>query len=472
MAEMEVSDGDERVTLVRLESRDEDEDDADEVGDAPPSPPRDPPSPREVGTRSGAAAASPAARVAVLVPFREDGTGRAAQLSSLLARLATLFPDPDQCVVVVAEQSADGRKFNRGQLLNVAFAHLRASRPEWISGDTLYCFHDCDMLPAPSLAHHYLRPRPLLPESERTPLGPFVRVLTAAGSRYDHDACFGGVTLYDAPGFLATNGYPNGFWGWGGEDNAQFLRCARARLWLERVHRCAFDDLEGLDTVEEKLAALDVAGARCAAKDKRRLLRRNAAGDAWTRDGLADVRFEIEGDEIQLGGESNSDTNDGSSPSPRGVRFVARLLAGRWDELRCVECGERKGPDGYAASQYRTAMFWAKKTKHEAGHEEERIPTRCHWDERGAASGEATIEAEGEGEGETGTESSPGRKRGARCLECVAKDPRTVASRRNAKVNKRDVSRVTCVGCGAVHESRNELFAHLRSTACGQANEA
>lgn len=465
MAEMEVSDGDERVTLVRLESRDEDEDDADEVGDAPPSPPRDPPSPREVGTRSSAAAASPAARVAVLVPFREDGTGRAAQLSSLLARLATLFPDPDQCVVVVAEQSADGRKFNRGQLLNVAFAHLRASRPEWISGDTLYCFHDCDMLPAPSLAHHYLRPRPLLPESKRTPLGPFVRVLTAAGSRYDHDACFGGVTLYDAPGFLATNGYPNGFWGWGGEDNAQFLRCARARLWLERVHRCAFDDLEGLDTVEEKLAALDVAGARCAAKDKRRLLRRNAAGDAWTRDGLADVRFEIEGDEIQLGGESNPDTNDGSSPSPRGVRFVARLLAGRWDELRCVECGERKGPDGYAASQYRTAMFWAKKTKHEAGHEEERNPTRCHWDERGAASGE--------GEGETGTEgSSPGRKRGARCLECVAKDPRTVASRRNAEVNKRDVSRVTCVGCGAVHESRNELFAHLRSTACGQANEA
>ena len=68
--------------------------------------------------------------MAVLVPFREDGTGRAAQLSSLLARLATLFPDPDQCVVVVAEQSADGRKFNRGQLLNVAFAHLRASHPD------------------------------------------------------------------------------------------------------------------------------------------------------------------------------------------------------------------------------------------------------------------------------------------------------------------------------------------------------
>ena len=475
MAEMEVSDGDELVTLVRLKSRDEDEDDAEEVGDAPPSPPRDPPSPREVGT---SAAAAPSARVAVLVPFREDGTGRAAQLSSLLARLATLFPDPDQCVVVVAEQSADGRKFNRGQLLNVAFAHLRASHPEWISRDTLYCFHDCDMLPAPSLAHHYLRPRPLHPESNPPPLGPFVRVLTAAGSRYDHDACFGGVTLYDASGFLATNGYPNGFWGWGGEDNAQFLRCARARLWLERVHRCAFDDLEGLDTVEEKLAALDVAGARCAAKDKRRLLSRNARGDAWTRDGLADVRFEIEGDEIQLGGGPSADANHGSSPSPspspRGVRFVARLLAARWDELRCVECGESKGPDGYATSQYRTAMFWAKKTGNEAGQGDERNPARCHWDERGEVEGEG----EGEGELETGgdavssSSSSSARRRGARCLECVAKDPRTVAARRNAEVNQRDVSRVTCAACGVVHASRNELFAHLGSTACGQANEA
>ena len=403
---MEVSDGDERVTLVRLEARDEDEDDADEVGDAPPSPPRDPPSPREVGTRSGAAAASPAARVAVLVPFREDGTGRAAQLSSLLARLATLFPDPDQCVVVVAEQSADGRKFNRGQLLNVAFAHLRASRPEWISGDTLYCFHDCDMLPAPSLAHHYLRPRPLLPESERTPLGPFVRVLTAAGSRYDHDACFGGVTLYDAPGFLATNGYPNGFWGWGGEDNAQFLRCARARLWLERVHRCAFDDLEGLDTVEEKLAALDVAGARCAAKDKRRLLRRNAAGDAWTRDGLADVRFEIEGDEIQLGGDSNSDTNDGSSPSPRA--FVSSRGSSRGDGTSCVASSAAAQRTGRIRRvTVSNGDVLGEKTKH-------RRATKENSDGVVGTNGGRRRErrrSRRRERGEAGTESSPGRKR-------------------------------------------------------------
>ena len=59
-------------------------------------------------------------------------------------------------------------------------------------------------------------------------------MLEAGGCRYDADGCFGGVTVYDERGFIATNGYPNGFWGWGGEDNAQFLRCVCARLRLER----------------------------------------------------------------------------------------------------------------------------------------------------------------------------------------------------------------------------------------------
>jgi hypothetical protein len=56
-------------------------------------------------------------------------------------------------------------------------------RPAWIDVNTLYCCHDCDMLPAPSLAPHYLR---------TLGAGPAVRVLQAGGSRYDGDACFGG----------------------------------------------------------------------------------------------------------------------------------------------------------------------------------------------------------------------------------------------------------------------------------------
>ena len=181
------------VTVVRLGKSSDDGAEAPAAAEPASAPPveRTLPSPSSAPTSSSWAAAAgehAAAAIAVLVPFREDGTGRGRQLSALIDRLALLFPVPGQCVVVVAEQSADERRFNRGQLLNAAFLHLRDTRPEWCDADTLYCFHDCDMLPAPSLASHYLRP---LAGDDALTSAPAVRVLQAGGSRYDGEACFG-----------------------------------------------------------------------------------------------------------------------------------------------------------------------------------------------------------------------------------------------------------------------------------------
>jgi hypothetical protein len=116
----------------------------------------------------------------------------------------------------------------------------------------IICFHDVDMLPSPSLAPQYLRAMPRDEEEEGSDgidrdKGGAVRVLSAGGCRYDADGCFGGVTLYDRRALDNTNGYPNGFWGWGGEDNAQFARCARAGVLLERVRGCDFEDTEGAE---------------------------------------------------------------------------------------------------------------------------------------------------------------------------------------------------------------------------------
>ena len=285
------------------------------------------------------------ARLVVLVPFREDEDGtRGPQLTRLLRRLRDVFRGVAPVAVCVAEQSSDGRRFNRGHALNAAFLHLRRNRPGWWDARTLWCFHDCDMLPDPSLAAHYLRlddddaygrngqndddESPRERNDRRRRRGGFVRVLEAGGCRYDADGCFGGVTVYDERGFIATNGYPNGFWGWGGEDNAQFLRCVAARLRLERVSRCDFEDLErGTETVDAKLAALDERRARCPAKEKRRLLRRNAAGDGWRRDGLVDSRYEIiEERALRIRDDIYDDAT--ATDDFRGVRVVVKLLAG------------------------------------------------------------------------------------------------------------------------------------------------
>ena len=466
-------------------------------------------------------------RVVVIVPFREDGSGRESQLSALLARLRSMFL-PGECLVVVAEQADDGRKFNRGQLLNAAFAHARETLASRLDArDTLYCFHDCDMLPDASLAAHYLRGPPAFARFSReenddassssSSIGGFVRVLCADGGRYDADACFGGVTIYDRQGFEATNGYPNGFWGWGGEDNAQFLRCARAGLALERVRGCPFDDLEGLATVTEKLARLDAAGARCGAKEKKQLLRENAR--AWRTDGLASVAFEssVPTARVAVGTEDSNaenEENENENGAP-ARRFAFRLRAAIADEVACAECGERKGPSGFASHQHKRAMFYAARHRKTGSvdrvsgrsgdggevperesfwRERNRVARLCHWDERGAdgvmrdpshpshpshppssvrsapekriASHENrvnSIELT-----ETSVSSKPSSaKRSARCLACVAKDPRTSASRKQAERNDADATRTTCTRCGARFEKRNRLFEHLKASPCG-----
>ena len=471
-------------------------------------------------------------RVVVIVPFREDGSGRESQLSALLARLRSMFL-PGECLVVVAEQADDGRKFNRGQLLNAAFAHVRETLASRLDArDTLYCFHDCDMLPDASLAAHYLRGPPAFARFSReenddasssssSSIGGFVRVLCADGGRYDADACFGGVTIYDRQGFEATNGYPNGFWGGGGEDNAQFLRCARAGLALERVRGCPFDDLEGLATVTEKLARLDAAGARCGAKETKQLLRENAR--AWRTDGLASVAFESSVPTATRV-ETYAEKEDDGAPARW---FAFRLRAAIADEVACAECGERKGPSGFASHQHKRAMFYAardrktgsvdrvsgrsgdasrevpeRETPRETARESfwrerNRVARLCHWDERGGegvmrdpshpsdpsdpSDPPSSVRSAPEKRvashenrvnnielTETSVSSKPSSaKRSARCLACVAKDPRTSAFRKQAERNDADATRTTCARCGARFEKRNRLFEHLKASPCG-----
>ena len=446
-----------------------------------------------VGTSDGSVEGPPA-RLAVLVPFREDEDGtRGPQLDALLRRLRLVFRGVAPVVMCVATQSHDGRRFNRGQCLNAAFLHLRRTRPGWWDARTLWCFHDCDMLPREDdsvLAAHYLRAGVTEHDTEHDENGDenatsadesiiksggkgFVRVLEAGGCRYDADGCFGGVTVYDERGFVHTNGYPNGFWGWGGEDNAQFLRCVCARLRLERIPGCSFEDLERLDTVEEKLAVLDTRRARCPAKDKRRLLRVNAHKDGWRRDGLVDLKYEtIEESALFFGDDDDVSNDDVDDLGVRGVRVVVKLLSGIDDELVCVQCGVSKGPGGFAVHQYRSAMFWAKRTgggvstNAAASGDGSSGDPACHWDDERGVRDTPAIPSGGV------SFSGGGNKRGARCLACVAGDPRVVKDRAAEEANATDATRVVCAICDARFAARNALFKHLRESGHGEQAEA
>ena len=72
--------------------------------------------------------------IALVVPYREQPEqDRAAQLRAFVAHMRS-FLRGARFLIVVAEQSQDGRKFNRGQLLsNGAAAVVRRKQLELIS---------------------------------------------------------------------------------------------------------------------------------------------------------------------------------------------------------------------------------------------------------------------------------------------------------------------------------------------------
>jgi hypothetical protein len=192
------------------------------VGAAPPpaaSPPPPPPGP------------PPPVHLAIIVPFRdqpEQNRGeqlrRFAEHMPAFLRSAAVHPPLASFHIYVAEQSADGHKFNRGKTLNVGFtlaatAALRAAHGlSHLPAPTAFCFHDVDLLPGP----------PLGPWYAKHPYHPLH--LGAAWSRYPYPIYVGGIITMSEAHVRATNGFPNNFWGWGGEDDEMYGRLGQNRL--------------------------------------------------------------------------------------------------------------------------------------------------------------------------------------------------------------------------------------------------
>ena len=160
----------------------------------------------------------------VVIPYRD----RQAHLDVALARFKE-FP------VVVVEQ-CDDLPFNRGSLLNVGFnAAVRRFNA------TRVLLHDVDLIPDDTLLKMYSEPWPM----------PVVH-FGARFRRYnDSPKYFGGVHGFSVPHFP---GYPNGFFGWGGEDDALLKRVSRRNVTYAR--KGEYVDLEGYPTARHKLNTL------------------------------------------------------------------------------------------------------------------------------------------------------------------------------------------------------------------------
>jgi hypothetical protein len=182
----------------------------------------------------------------VIVPYRN----RPAHLATFMQRVwSPLHREHPRSELIVADQGNDDRLFNRGGLLNCAYAHARARRAWRV------LFHDVDLVPCASVRRAYYECS-----------GEVVHFAHCWRDRYVGPHYFGGVVGFSPRAFERVDGFPGTFWGWGGEDDALLRRVRAARLRVHRpCHDGTYEDLERL-TLRQKLCALRDAGAKCVRK--------------------------------------------------------------------------------------------------------------------------------------------------------------------------------------------------------------
>jgi hypothetical protein len=138
----------------------------------------------------------------IIVPFRDSkDQNRTEQLEKFIQHYKNMN-------VLVVEQSNDGKLFNRGALLNIGYDYVTKHLPQM----SAFVMHDVDILMPESIIECYYG------DDDRD----FVHLgLLVQSSKYGNDPSFlGRVLRCSKQGYKKINGFPNTFYGWGGEDDA------------------------------------------------------------------------------------------------------------------------------------------------------------------------------------------------------------------------------------------------------------
>ena len=154
--------------------------------------------------------------IAIIVPYRDlhASQNRARHLNQFIPHMKKFLNNlvntnkiSDYHIYII-EQSDDKRKFNRGKLLNIGFDFAIKRSEKHPPRHNVFIFHDVDLLPQDDLSEYYAK----------YPSKPIH--IARVWDRYNNNQkYFGGIVSFSEDDMKRINGYPNTFWGWGGEDD-------------------------------------------------------------------------------------------------------------------------------------------------------------------------------------------------------------------------------------------------------------
>ena len=227
--------------------------------------------------------------VAFRDPKNDDGS-RKTQLDVFIQQMIAIFEGRTDYHIYIVQQEGDRddydelpqdfkqdnskmAKFNLGRLKNIGFEI--ANKENEGNSKSYYVLTDVDLLPSQGLIKDYL-------EYPETPIH-----LGSMGTRYDDGksvAFLGGALSVNSKDFTETNGYPNNFWGWGGEDNALFRRLKDNNIKINKPDEPVIDIED--KTMDEKFEDLEKNKYKIELKNER--LRQDKKD--WKENGLSTLK--------------------------------------------------------------------------------------------------------------------------------------------------------------------------------------
>ncbi|CAF0914344.1 unnamed protein product [Adineta ricciae] len=147
-------------------------------------------------------------RVALIVCYRK----REQHLRMFLDNIHPFLQKQNLDYTIFVVNQHGNEDFNRAALFNVGYLEAMKLYPF-----DCFIFHDVDLLPE-DLRNVYK-------------CGDQPRHMSVAVDKFNYkllySTLFGGVTAFRLSDFIAANGYPTVYWGWGGEDDDMYLRVVK-----------------------------------------------------------------------------------------------------------------------------------------------------------------------------------------------------------------------------------------------------
>ena len=213
-------------------------------------------------------------RIAIIVPYRNNKyQSRDKQLAIFIEYYNSFIPNMD---IFVIEQSDDGKKFNKGAILNIAFKIITKNHKY-----DMYIFHDVDLISPPEFKNIYSYVSDIP-----------IHIASLWKEKYKFGEFFGGIISYTEKIYNKINGFPTKFYGWGGEDDAVYNRLvlndipiyklkSTQNLEIKEISHVGTSEFEELTNKNKKFNILNDL-------------------KYWRNDGLNTVKYKIL-DEMELG---------------------------------------------------------------------------------------------------------------------------------------------------------------------------